>query len=595
MKLRIKTHLIFGIVLITLATLAIASVRVIILGRFRTIEADIAANGAESAADLIKKEIDSISLMNTDWATWDETYEYAANPDEGYIVRNFDPISLSNIDAEIVSIFDSKRTPLADSGADPWNRRTAPVPQGWKEAIESHPAFFTPRDYSTAVSGLLFLPEYPLLVSAHQILTSERKGPSHGTLIMGRKIDDRRLAAWKKILKYPIEIYFADADNLPPDVKKAASLLTAKHPATAIALDDDRIAGYRLVSDITGKKNLIIRMEQPRSIYSQALNTMSYFVKTMIGLGFVVLLINVLLTERLVLKRLLRLNREVNAIASSQDASSTVDVSGDDEITTVSSSINKMLGALKSSQDELRETNTLLEKAHEAKNQLTSIVSHELRTPLGTIKQAIELIQEGVDGPISEKQKQRLDMGKRNVERLVRLTKDLLDFTRIEAGKVQMNYEKTDVNELMTDVYHLMKPAAEAKGIALILDLPEQHRDIVCDSDKIRQTVINLINNATKFTDSGGKITLKGEAIEAGVRIDVEDTGIGIKDMDVSMIFEPFRQIKDGRASSDGSGLGLSICKLLVEKHGGTIDVRSTYGEGSTFSITLPDRPPDAA
>ncbi|MFA4875574.1 MAG: PAS domain-containing sensor histidine kinase, partial [bacterium] len=240
-------------------------------------------------------------------------------------------------------------------------------------------------------------------------------------------------------------------------------------------------------------------------------------------------------------------------------------------------------------EENLRKANEELERINRVKTEFTSIISHELRTPLGTTKQAIEIMLEGIDGPLSTKQSERLIIAKRNVDRLVRLTNNVLDFAKLETGRMELIFEDTNMNELMIDVEKLMKPAVEAKNLSLALDLPPDVCMIQCDADRIRQTVINLIDNAIKHTDEGGKIRLGLVRSDGGVRVEVEDTGRGIAQEDMPKLFEPFRQLQTkGVRPAHGSGLGLSICKQVVDMHGGRIEVQSELGKGSLFAIILP-------
>ncbi|MBN1283167.1 MAG: hypothetical protein JXA24_05260 [Proteobacteria bacterium] len=596
MRVRTKMHLINGAALLAGSLIVIAFARFIILERFVAIEREMTLENAENAVEIIENEIEDIDSIAADWAHAKDTYDYVASPGQRYVERHLDPETLGAMGIDVLSIFDGAGEQLISIATDAAEGRHAPVPKGWLEALESAPILFEPPEGGAGVKGILILSEFPVMVSAHRILARGLGGRGHGTLIMGRKMDRRKIASCEGLIPGPLSVHIADLVDLPPDVSVAAGRLSPEDKIHIAALDSERIAGYGLIRDITGKRGVIIRTELPRQIYLAASYAMRYFIVAVLLVGLALWLGSAMITESAILRRLLRLEGDVNKIAAERKGTSRVKVSGFDEIASLSGSINRMLVSLELSRKELELSNIQLDRANSAKTELTTIVSHELRTPLGTIKQAIEIIRDGVDGPTSDRQRERLTLALRNVERLVRLTNELLDLTTLETGRMEMHFEMADLNEMLGDVFHLMKPAAEEKGVSLTLNLPPEGKKILCDADRIRQTIINLISNATKFTDSGGSITLSGRPLPDGVRIDVEDTGKGLREEDLPGIFEPYRRIREGKSGgSEGSGLGLPICRLLVERHGGTIEVKSRFGEGTAFSVVLPDRPPDAA
>lgn len=227
------------------------------------------------------------------------------------------------------------------------------------------------------------------------------------------------------------------------------------------------------------------------------------------------------------------------------------------------------------------------------RSEFTSMVSHELRAPLAAIKQVIENLQRGVEGELTPSQFTRLEMARSNVARLERLTGDLLHFTRFEAGRMPMRYAKVDLPALVADVASALRQEVEAKGLLLSTEIVAGVPPLLADADRLRQVLINLIDNALKCTGPGGRIALRLSTDAEGVRIGVEDTGEGIAEEDLPRIFEPFLQLcSQGGVPNRGSGLGLAICRQIVRAHGGRIDVSSMPGCGSVFSVWLPPAPP---
>jgi len=233
-----------------------------------------------------------------------------------------------------------------------------------------------------------------------------------------------------------------------------------------------------------------------------------------------------------------------------------------------------------------------MEKAKEAdrlKSAFLASMSHEFRTPLNSIIGFTGIILQGLVGPLNEEQKKQMGMVQHSAQHLLSLINDVLDISKIEAGQLKVEREEFGLAQLVTEVKFNLTPMAKAKGLELKCELAPEVGRIVSDRRRVEQILINLLNNAIKFTDKGGVYLDCG--VDDGFLISrVRDTGIGIKQEDLRNLFKPFRQIDTGLSRRyEGTGLGLNICKRLVELLGGEIWAESSgEGEGSTFSFTLP-------
>ena len=237
--------------------------------------------------------------------------------------------------------------------------------------------------------------------------------------------------------------------------------------------------------------------------------------------------------------------------------------------------------ARKKAEEKLKETMI-------AKSEFTSTVSHELRTPLTAIKEGIALVVGGLAGEVNEEQKEILDISKKNVDRLARLINDVLDFQKLESGKMKFDIQPNSINELARDVYEMMAPTAKDRGAGFLLELDDSLSKTGFDSDKITQVLTNLVTNAMKFTEKGN-ITIKTGKKNGTIHVSVSDTGHGIKKEDLPRVFDRFEQLATGgERKTGGTGLGLAISKNIIEQHDGRIWVESTFGKGSKFTFTLP-------
>ncbi len=238
---------------------------------------------------------------------------------------------------------------------------------------------------------------------------------------------------------------------------------------------------------------------------------------------------------------------------------------------------------------ELRAANEKLQELDHLKSQVVSIVSHELRTPMTSIKGYVENLLDGLAGALTHKQTYSLDRIKHNVERLTRMINELLDLSKIEAGRLELTLAPVALSEVTEEVVESYQTAASQKSIALRAIFPQPLPMVMGDEDKLSRVLINLIHNAIKFTPPGGEILVGGRVRDGrAVEVSVMDSGTGIPAHDIEKIFDKFYWSESAPVEARGAGLGLAIAKSLVELHGGTIQVESTIGQGSRFSFSVP-------
>lgn len=238
---------------------------------------------------------------------------------------------------------------------------------------------------------------------------------------------------------------------------------------------------------------------------------------------------------------------------------------------------------------QLEEANNRLGESNQLKSTFVSVVSHELRTPMTSIRVYVENMLDGLTGTLNEKQAHYLTRIRFNIDRLTRMTTDLLDLSSIEAGRIILRKGPVNIVALINDIIEGLQPSLKEQAITA--ELPRSSGSIIiqADRDKLTQVLTNLIGNAIKFTSAGGTIQLTAQVQHDGfVQICVSDTGCGISPEELPKIFEKFFRGESTPSGIRGAGLGLAIVKSLVELHGGTVGVNSTAGKGSCFFFTLP-------
>jgi signal transduction histidine kinase len=223
------------------------------------------------------------------------------------------------------------------------------------------------------------------------------------------------------------------------------------------------------------------------------------------------------------------------------------------------------------------------------KDRVLSHVAHELRAPLNAIGGVVMLLTDGLAGDVTASQREYLDVAQQNVAQLARMIHDLLDATRAEAGKLLITAAPLDLASLVEDTLLGLRPLAAAKDVVLDADVPAT-LPAFADAQRVRQVVTNLVDNAIKFTPSGGRVCVAADVEDDVALVSVADTGCGMPPEALDRIFERLHQEGPGRRHR-GLGLGLYICRALVEAQGGRIWAESRPNAGSVFRFTLPRRP----
>ncbi len=249
----------------------------------------------------------------------------------------------------------------------------------------------------------------------------------------------------------------------------------------------------------------------------------------------------------------------------------------------------RLVESLQRSNKLLYEANEELKKATQAKSEFLARMSHELRTPLNVVIGFSELMLDEVPGPVNEEQKRCLNDVMSSGRQLLNLINEILDLSKIESGKMELKLGNFSLSAVIESLRSTMTPMIAPRKQSLEVLVEDGLPLVNGDRSKVRQVLLNLLSNATKFTPDGGKLKIEVARENEWCRVAVIDTGIGIKKEHMGKMFEPFVQLDTPLGGEKGgTGLGLSIARQIVEKHGGRIWVESEYGKGSRFSFTLP-------
>jgi len=350
------------------------------------------------------------------------------------------------------------------------------------------------------------------------------------------------------------------------------------------------VQGYK-IGDIKGGISIMIPLDE--ADHAIRLNNWTLFFSG-VGVMAAVIFTLYLLIDKLVIKPVHQLKEETVRIGGGYKLPILNAESGD-EIDSLKRAFREMDLCLKESRDHLEEkiraatkdlegANLKLQELDRMKSDFVSNISHELRTPLTAIRGAVDyLMRQGNWGG-----NDFLEIIKKNAERLIRMVTDLLDFSRIEAGKMEMQVGLTNLSFLVEEVVAFVGNMAAEKKIQIEKNIPDSLW-VMADEDRIRQVLINLLSNAIKFSPTGSRVDLYAGEREKEIRVYVKDHGAGVAPENQERIFMKFQQIgKHPRGKEAGVGLGLAISKGIIEAHGGRIWLESQVGQGSTFIFSLP-------
>jgi signal transduction histidine kinase len=241
---------------------------------------------------------------------------------------------------------------------------------------------------------------------------------------------------------------------------------------------------------------------------------------------------------------------------------------------------------------EADEARRAAQSANDAKTRFLNMMSHELRTPLGAIGGYAALLEEGIYGMLTEEQSKYIARIRHNQAHLLRLVNELLDLGKIESGAFVLRLDAVPVQTVVESVHTMIEPQIRARDLQLQVEVADPNLRFHADRERVEQIVLNLLSNAVKFTPPGGSVRIRVSPEEENICLGVRDTGVGIPEDKLEIVFDAFYQVEASRSRAyAGTGLGLAISRQLARAMGGDLTVKSTLGEGSTFSLSLPRSP----
>ncbi|MGG6298324.1 CHASE4 domain-containing protein [Leptolyngbya sp. AN02str] len=548
----------------------------ILLHNFVQVERQLIQRDLQRVQGTIQHDLSVLQTEAYDYAQWDDTYIFMEEQDTNYYDVNWSDATLENLQLNIVALIDSSSQILIHENFDLQSHKRVPFPAIFDQSgylNESLAQYFVNEAGST---GMLVLPEGPVLLASSPILNSLGEGPSRGTLLIGRYINDQAIARLADLTQVSVSAHPVQSSSLPTDVEQALMTLCDRPTESFIhPLSADRIAGYVMMKDVFNQPALIVRVDAARAIYKQGLLSLSYLGAALLVVGLSCGSAIYTLLKRLTQAMMVERDRQHLAALN-----------------------EKLEYLVEQRTTELREQALALQVSKEAaevaslaKSEFLANMSHEIRTPMTAVLGYADIL---ASTDLSEEQQEYLERINQSGNNLLAIINDILDLSRLEAGTLKLNAQLFNLQELVTSVINLFQPKAIDKGLVLNVEIaPSMPHSLIGSVDRLRQVLVNLMSNAIKFTMAGAvvlRIEQEPTEDEFGVklRFSVHDTGIGIAPQDQERIFESFTQVDSSLARSyEGTGLGLCICRKIVTLMGGEIGVESALNRGSTFWFTV--------
>lgn len=581
MKLKKKLVLIFSASYILIFMCFFIASNTFLMKGFLEIEDSNIKRQTELGLKSLDLRIDELDQTTHGFAARDDTYYYIESGLKHFINELL--LSSTFIDYEInfMAFLNGEGDIICSKAFNLVELKNIPFPGSIREAIEQHSVLKNYNETDNGVSGILMTLDGPILLSSRPVITTEESGPIIGTLICGRYLDFLEVEKLKESTFLSLEVIDVnDVNSLGSN--KPESLALNGSQISIERQGYDSIIGYSVLYDIFEEPILVLKVDSPRDVYTHGLLVFAYFVGSGVLAGVVIALLSIFVMNHFILTRIVKLSKDVSEIDPHMIATTKVSIPGDDEVSMLSENIDALFDALNLYQHRLKERERMA-----TIGETSAMVGHDLRNPLQVVYLLGSRLGKKIgvlrDGGVDDSDLKDLEYIEEKLweqtNYMNKIVSDLQDFSK----NIMVVYEDADLEQMVIDVIGTLKIPDD---VEVSVRLDEGLRSVRADGNLFKRVFTNMLTNGIQALPEGGSLTVTGTASDDEATIVVSDTGVGVSEENMNKLFQPLFTTK-----AKGTGLGLAVCKRIVEAHHGEITVESEEGVGTSFTIKIPMHP----
>jgi signal transduction histidine kinase len=544
----------------------------------------------------MSSETENLASKVADWSNWDDSYQFVEDNNTGFIETNLVPQAFADIKVNLMVFINNSGSIVFGKAYYLGNMTEMPLDQTAVKSVILRT--YAQNTYNDTLKGFVKTNDDTMLVVARPILKSNYDGPERGILIFGILFDESKITDLSSVVGLPIKWCSTDEANITADFLKANSTLATRTSTFYTSVTETEISGYTPISDINSNYIALASIVDSRQGYIQTKTEIFFLSIAIASMGLIFLAVFYFSLDKFVLSRLSNLNDAVTRISENDNLQERTQTTGNDEVSDLSTKINGLLDQISISQAKLNDyAHTLEKKVEEKKSELeeankkiiksermaaigelAGMVAHDLRNPLTGIKNAVYLLKKRQSHVLSDSGKETLLTMDRAIDHASKIISDLLDYSR----ELNLDYEECTPESLVSSSLLAITVPHQIKVSKKV----EDSHKISVDVNKMQRVFTNLIKNAIDAMPNGGSLDISSSHNHRTVEFSFADTGNGMSEDVIQKIFTPLFTTK-----AQGMGFGLSICKRIVEAHGGKIKAESALNKGSKFTIILPTKP----
>lgn len=557
--MKIRTKGVIAIILITIIFfVALFTVAVFVIQpSFNDLEKQQADQGLVQTKNAINYDLSQIEGNLVSYSVWDDSYNFVQNHNQNYIDLNFPDSTFESYGLNLAAIVDNNKNLIYCQSFDLNNSVKVQTSNESKQLLISNNALWTFSSLNSTISGILLVDNIPILVVTAPILTSLDQGPKMGEMLFGRYLDSTEITQLEGMTSLNFTINTI-SDLKLDDNQIAGTLLSNQQASITKEENANTMTEYLLVNDVNSNPTFVLQVSQERTVYHQGVWVEDIFLVAAISLTIAFGVATTILLEIGVFKPMTKLASQIETMPLNPINSESKSKFETDEIKILANSAKNNLN-----------------KKFEAMNEVSRMVGHDLRNPLAGIKNATYILKKNYASRLEEKGNAQLKTIEDCVEYSDKIVRDLLDYS----SEIKVDKIKTDPKTLVdSSLSSLVLPS----NIQVLNEVSDRF-SLLVDTGQIQRVFSNLAKNAFDAMPNGGKLQITSEKINEHVAVEFSDSGMGMSEITLKKIWTPFFTTK-----AKGMGVGLSICKKIIEAHDGRIEVKSTLNEGTAFTIFLP-------